>query len=303
MAQWLRKALLPNATPAAPSLPENADLIAHLPPMPAAEVWTRRKERGLSLSLVLASGGSLAALAYLMVDVSRRLAAVPPAWCGGLLAPVAVGGAAALLCELRLLFGDPGVIRRSVQNCLPLPAEAVAYAEAAQAGVQPRGGKPSIAAANLTASDGRSFCVRCCVWRPAPAKLKAVCPRQLPLAQLCEVDENREAMSHHCSVCAHCVARFDHHCGVLGVCITEANMLPFLGLLVLGVAGVIYTVVVLPIVLPAICLYFAGLQWVALGFLIVDALALGRLFAWVRRPGAIEECISNAFVHLIGVKL
>jgi len=46
---------------------------------------------------------------------------------------------------------------------------------------------------------GRSFCVRCLVWRPKSA--------------------------HHCRICQRCVVNFDHHCNIFGRCIAGKTLL------------------------------------------------------------------------------
>jgi len=91
----------------------------------------------------------------------------------------------AIICLFGLMWGDPGVIKRSPQTCFPMPGEVAD--RLAQ-------GQPLDGLHNL-ASSGRTYCVRCLVWR-----------------------EN-ELNCHHCSTCNRCVTHFDHHCGVFGRCI------------------------------------------------------------------------------------
>jgi len=99
----------------------------------------------------------------------------------------------ALLCLAVVLFGDPGIIRRSPETCAKMPGE---VADCLRSGDL----EPILGMANVILGE-RSFCVRCLVWRPS--KLRP----------------------HHCSVCQRCVLHFDHHCQVLGRCI--AGQTPF----------------------------------------------------------------------------
>ncbi|KAH8048302.1 protein-cysteine S-palmitoyltransferase [Aureococcus anophagefferens] len=100
--------------------------------------------------------------------------------------------AAALLCLAGLVFDDPGTVKRSRLTCEPVPPEARAKLH----NMAP----PNLQ--NVTGADGRTFCVRCYVWRP----------REPPA-----YDGDRfhaHANAHHCSTCQRCVTDFDHHCGV-----------------------------------------------------------------------------------------
>jgi hypothetical protein len=88
----------------------------------------------------------------------------------------------ALVCLCGLLYGDPGVLRRSEDACFPLPTS---VRERLAAGRSLNGLQ------NVRARGGRLFCVRCCVWRPADTE-----------------------SVHHCSICNRCIRLHDHHCGV-----------------------------------------------------------------------------------------
>lgn len=94
----------------------------------------------------------------------------------------------AIVCLLGLMWGDPGTIKRTPETCFPLPA---AVAE------KLRAGNRNLLGAGTHGNiheRGRTFCVRCLVWRPNDTV-------------------------HHCRTCQRCVADFDHHCGVFGRCI------------------------------------------------------------------------------------
>ena len=78
----------------------------------------------------------------------------------------------ASFCLLGLMFGNPGVIKRTPQTCFPIP-DAVADRLAQ--------GLPLDDLRNL-ASNGRTYCVRCHVWRrarssPARSRTSSSAPR------------------------------------------------------------------------------------------------------------------------------
>eukprot|EP00932_Pfiesteria_piscicida_P004335 SRR837773.14239.p1 GENE.SRR837773.14239~~SRR837773.14239.p1 ORF type:complete len:207 (+),score=7.71 SRR837773.14239:74-622(+) len=112
----------------------------------------------------------------------------------------------ATLCTLFLLFGQAGVISRSPKTCYPVPQEVLERLDARRSldGLK-----------NVRGDDGRTYCVRCCLWRP---------PRQ-------------DGRVHHCQVCQRCVRGFDHHCGVFGRCIVRDNMPCFITLIGMMFAG------------------------------------------------------------------
>ena len=67
-------------------------------------------------------------------------------------------------CLLGILYGDPGVVKRTPENCLPLPET---VAERLQRGESLEG------LDNLQHAQLGSYCVRCCVWRRDPGKLQS----------------------------------------------------------------------------------------------------------------------------------
>mmetsp|Transcript_72908 Transcript_72908/g.126612 ORF Transcript_72908/g.126612 Transcript_72908/m.126612 type:complete len:329 (+) Transcript_72908:86-1072(+) len=121
--------------------------------------------------------------------------------------------AVALMCLAGILLGDPGVIRRSQLQSLPLPPSV--EEEMKQLEGELTSESRTYALTNFRAEDGRSYCVRCFVWRPDGA--------------------------HHCSTCGVCVADHDHHCGVFGRCIAgsgrKGNMKYYRGILISFVVG------------------------------------------------------------------
>jgi len=117
--------------------------------------------------------------------------------------------AAAAMCVLYLLFGDNGEVRRSARTCYPIPRPVLD---------QLAENKSCESMRNISGPAGRTYCVRCLVWRPG---------------------EQEGGPGHHCSICQRCVVGFDHHCGVFGRCITTANLPCFYTLIVLLFTGII----------------------------------------------------------------
>ena len=100
----------------------------------------------------------------------------------------------AVCCLLGILYGDPGVVKRTPENCLPLPET---VAERLQRGESLEG------LDNLKHAQLGSYCVRCCVWRRNPGKLNSsFLPADCDTG-VCEQE------THHCSTCGRCVNHFD----------------------------------------------------------------------------------------------
>ena len=157
--------------------------IRSLPALPARHIWTMRREAVVGCSLVCLLVSLLVGLTQGVALAPDTAAPRPLFWTA--LALIYAEAAIAGLCLLGLMFGNPGEVKRSPQSCFPIP-ELVADRLSQ--------GEPLDGLANPS-SNGRSYCVRCLVWRPD------------------------ELHAHHCSTCNRCVRHFDHHCGVFGRCI------------------------------------------------------------------------------------
>jgi len=132
-------------------------------------------------------------------------------------------------CLMGLMFGDPGVIKRSESTCLPVPPsilEKINASERVDFG------------ANIV-ENGLTYCVRCLVWRiPGSSGSDLECCSSAQVWDWCNGTGNR---IHHCDTCQRCVEHFDHHCGVFGRCIAGqgfgGNMGYFKTILAMGNLG------------------------------------------------------------------
>jgi len=184
--------------PASASTADREDAIARLPPMPSPDYATRTAESACGTTVVL---GLIAAAVGGMVGIQWDAQGAHKV---AFLVVIGLEALIAIACLLGILCGDPGIIGRSPETVFPLPKE---VEEKLRAG-EPLDDLKN----NIEGTDGRSFCVRCLVWRPAPSDslsidMEACVPCSTP------------TKVHHCSVCGRCVVHFDHHCGVFGRCI------------------------------------------------------------------------------------
>ncbi|CAJ1407812.1 unnamed protein product [Effrenium voratum] len=141
--------------------------------------------------------------------------------------------AIAVVCLLYLLFGDPGVIKRSPETCFPLPQEVA---------TRLRRGEALEGVENIQEGDS-TFCVRCLVWRPTKQRswlAEAAGGKMPPWLRRC-LPCLRDGRCHHCRTCGRCVRFFDHHCGVFGRCIAgtlvSGNMPFFCTIIFMAFAG------------------------------------------------------------------
>jgi len=131
----------------------------------------------------------------------------------------------ALLCLTKILFGDPGVVRRTLTTCFPQPPVVAEKLAAGQCLSSLR---------NIENESGqRSFCVRCLVWRESqfqPSSCGTLFTKK-----------KKKSKAHHCRICERCVSQFDHHCGVFGRCIAGSglvgNMAAFVLIISMGICG------------------------------------------------------------------
>ena len=163
--------------------PDDADVLAKLPPMPTVSSRQKLMESIGGFVVVTMVIGWVIGLFHLVI--LRNLHGAAADYLAWFFYSCAV---AAMTLLSGIYLCDPGVIVRSPETCLPLPEEVASRLAAGQ----------SLEGLGNIEADGDSgealtYCVRCCVWRPKK--------------------------SHHCSTCQRCVVLFDHHCGVFGRCI------------------------------------------------------------------------------------
>jgi len=181
-----------------------ADVFA-LPPLPDQDLCQMRGEACCGNTLVIFL------ICLFVTPLQAAVSTAEPAQVTFLmrvwLIAIYTEAAIAIFCLFGLMWGDPGTIKRTPENCFPQPAIV---------SERLRNGQGLGGVGNVT-EDGRIFCIRCLVWRP----------------------DNYD--THHCSTCQRCVNDFDHHCGVFGRCIAGnglgGNMGYFKGLILMGVVG------------------------------------------------------------------
>ncbi len=186
--------------------------IAQLPPMPRPRRAEQLGESTLGVFVVTVLVG-------LLVGVTHGIAVGPGTQNNNWLPLLFIYAEAALayICLLGLLCADPGTIKRTRATCYPIPPDVAARLKS---------GEPLTDLAGNISRDGRSYCVRCLVWRDKSADSRF---------------EGSHSI-HHCSTCQRCVVDFDHHCGVFGRCIAgsgfSGNMKYFKGILFCFAAGI-----------------------------------------------------------------
>ena len=182
----------------------------HLPPLPEPKRCEMRME---------ASGGTVLVLALVAVftGMTQGVALGPGkltgAWWWLFFCLIYGEAACAIGCLLGIMWGDPGVVKRSEETCFPIPAE---VADRLRRGL-------SLEQMGNVTEDGRTYCIRCLLWRPGGLAGRSTV--------------------HHCGTCQRCVVDFDHHCGVFGRCIAgdgfAGNMGYFKTILSMAAAGAI----------------------------------------------------------------
>ena len=147
-------------TSRAPSLVGSSSrgCLKDLPPLPRPDYETRSAEACKGITVVLTVTTVLVAFPHIVGAGDVPFDTTP--WSGrdgALLCLYATAGIA-IGCLCGLLCADPGVVPRCEENSLPIPPSLQARLQAKQ---------PLTGMQNVTASSGRVYCVRCCIWRPA----------------------------------------------------------------------------------------------------------------------------------------
>lgn len=109
----------------------------------------------------------------------------------------------ALACVWIVVFVEPPHIQRTPESTLPIPREVETRLAA---------GQTTEGMENVKDESGRTFCVRCLVWRPSggvESKEDTIFWRRRAKRQT----------AHHCRYCQRCVIGHDHHCSLIGRCI------------------------------------------------------------------------------------
>lgn len=241
---------------------ETETALPRLPRLPTRNLTAMRSQALLGCCFV---GFLIIALSFMTIFIGSDLP-MP-----GRLVPttaILIQAAIATLLLLGIMIGDPGEVRRTPRNTLPVPA-VVADRLAKGHGMD--------ALSNIRDVDGkRSYCVRCFVWRDhvAPISNTQMFCRAIGVGKSdIYRDENgvlvRPTVPHHCSICGRCVLHFDHHCGVFGRCIAgrglEGNMKYFLSIITMAFTAI------------ATCLVTVACSTIAMNDRNLTAFVLGHL--------------------------
>ena len=202
--------------------PADFDFLNALPPLPSPDLAQMRQQATTGCTLVISIVVVCVAtvtVTMLIVNPEARLkwTAIGLIW---------TEGAVALMCLCGLLYGDPGVVRRSKTTCMPPHPE---ISRRVQAGEQLQ--NALMTNPREPVAPFRAYCVRCFVYRSSHESLKharTVADDEAAKSSCLFCGPFKPAPqtkpAHHCSTCQRCVEHFDHHCGVFGRCIAGKGM-------------------------------------------------------------------------------
>lgn len=154
-----------------------------LPPLPQPDLKSMRSEASTGCSVV---GCIIMSCIGVTLGAATGIPERSNAERNSLVGAVFVEAAVALTCLAYLMFGDPGVLKRTRHSVLPIPAEvAEKLAAPSTSGddVHPLSGMQNVR------DNDRSYCVRCCLWRDEVERGSLLGGRR------------RRVAVHHCSTC------------------------------------------------------------------------------------------------------
>eukprot|EP00756_Hemistasia_phaeocysticola_P052520 Hpha_TRINITY_DN27767_c0_g1::TRINITY_DN27767_c0_g1_i1::g.157062::m.157062 len=182
--------------------------LERFPPMPIRNRKEMNSESVGGIIVVLGIIGAILAMSHFLLadklDTGPKIA---------LFVLVYGESCVAIICLCYLLLGDAGEVVRTKDTCFPIPAPVEEHLR--------EGRHPADAGMRNIMEGGKSYCVRCLLWR------------------------NDLEHPHHCSTCQRCVQGFDHHCGVFGRCIAKGNMTYFKLIIAMGVFGILTFIIFL----------------------------------------------------------
>mmetsp|Transcript_5177 Transcript_5177/g.11256 ORF Transcript_5177/g.11256 Transcript_5177/m.11256 type:complete len:221 (+) Transcript_5177:191-853(+) len=181
-----------------PLTQEDGEAMPALPPLPTPDYSARCTEACMGCTVVIVLITIFVGGTFLSSG-----SGTPSAVSISCMVLICLEAVVALICLAGLMFGDPGVVQRSLETCLPFPQE---VADRLANGESMNGMR------NIVDGD-RTYCVRCFVWRESA-----------PPTSLFGSWVGATAMPHHCSTCQRCILYHDHHCGVFGRCIAGRGM-------------------------------------------------------------------------------
>ena len=194
--------------------PAGLDIVGGLPALPEPDHARRRQESSMGCTVVLSivtACVTTTSIVLNVIDVHKEAPALK--WAG--MVAVWTQGIAAIGCLLGILYGDPGIVKRSPATCLPPHPEVcrrIQTGESLDGALHHNVEEP--------VAPFRSYCARCFVYRPSYKSVEMIraaakeAEAERPSCRFCGIRCGYPPPSksaHHCATCQRCVEDFDHH--------------------------------------------------------------------------------------------